>query len=239
MKYLQATIDLPLRLTCDGSGVVRWWIDAAYTVHEDMKGHTGATMSLGKGSPYSSSNKQKLVTRSSTECELVGVHDVLPQVLWTRNFLEAQGYKVTDTVLYQDNKSAMLLENNGRMSSTKRTKHIEVRYFYIKDKVNRKEVRIEHCPTEDMTADFFTKPTQGSLFLRQRDLIMNIDPSSIYHSAHRSVLKKVTIPGLTDDGQASNNQPVVSQGGPNQDVDIQREQRTPDVDSLVSFCGVN
>ena len=90
MKYHQATIDMPLRLVCNGSGIVRWWVDAAYTVHEDMKGHTGATMLLGKGSPYSSSTKQKLVTHSSTVCKLVGVnnvHDVLPQILWTRNFL--------------------------------------------------------------------------------------------------------------------------------------------------------
>ena len=188
VKYLQSTIDLPLRLACDGSRIVRWWVDAAYTVHADMKGHTGATMSLGRGCPYSSSTKQKLVTRSSTECELVGVHDTLPQILWTKNFIAAQGYDVKHTVLYQDNKSAILLENNGRMSSTKRTKHIELRYFYIKDKVSKKEINIEYCPTEDMVSDFFTKPTQGSLFLKQRDIIMNIDPSSDYHSNHRSVL---------------------------------------------------
>ena len=133
-------------------------------------------MSLGTGCPYSSSAKQKLMTRSSTECELVGVHDVLPQIIWTKNFLEAQGYNIKDTILYQDNKSAMLLENNGRLSSTKRTKHIEVRYFYVKDKVSQKEIRIEHCPTTEMVSNFFTKPTQGSLFLKQRDTIMNIDP---------------------------------------------------------------
>ena len=76
-------------------------------------------MTLGSGSIYSSSTKQKLVTRSSTDCELVGVHDVLPQILWTRHFLGAQGYSIKDMVVYQDNKSTMLLENNGHMSSTK------------------------------------------------------------------------------------------------------------------------
>lgn len=185
MKYLQTTIDLPLRLTCDGSGVVRWWVDAAYTVYDNMKGHTGASISLRQGSTYSSSTTQKLVIRSSTECELVGVHDTLPQIPWTRNFLDAQGYKIKDTILYQDNKSSMLLEQNGRMCSTKRTKHIEVRYFYIKDRVANKEIRIEYCPTADMISDYFTKPTQGSLFLQQHNSIMNIDLSSIYHSAHR------------------------------------------------------
>ena len=58
-----------------------------------MKGHTGATMSLGKGGIYSGSWKQRLVARSSTESELIGVYDTLPQVLWTKQFLEEQRWK--------------------------------------------------------------------------------------------------------------------------------------------------
>ena len=57
-----------------------------------------------------SSTKQKLVTRSSTETEIVGADDFMPAICWTRYFLEAQGYKVRDNILYQDNKSAILLE---------------------------------------------------------------------------------------------------------------------------------
>jgi len=190
MKYLQATVDLMLRLSVSEGGIVHWWVDASYAVHPDMKGHTGATMSMGKGSVYSSARKQKIPTRSSTECELVGVHDVMPQIEWTQMFLDAQGYKVKNTVLYQDNLSTMLLEKNGKMSSGKRTKHINIRYFYVKDKVDSGELRIEHCPTKEMLADFFTKPLQGALFRKLRDKIMNIAPDSIYHSEHRSVLEK-------------------------------------------------
>jgi hypothetical protein len=80
-----------LRLSSNGSGTIQWWIDASYAVHPDMKGHTGGAMSLGDGSIYSTSSGQKLVARSSTESELIGVHDVLPQVLWTLYFLKAQG----------------------------------------------------------------------------------------------------------------------------------------------------
>jgi hypothetical protein len=188
MKYLQATTDLILRLSTDKTGIIKWWVDASYAVHPDMRGHTGGTMSMGQGSIYSTSTKQKLVTRSSTECELVGVHDVMPQIEWTNLFLDAQGYKVNDTILYQDNLSAMLLEKNGRASSSKRTKHIHMRYFYIKDKVDQGCIRIEHCGTADMVADFFTKPLQGALFFKLRDRIMNLAPSCKYHSVHRSVL---------------------------------------------------
>ena len=190
IRYLRATQDLVLRLSTGRDGMIRWWIDASFGVHPTMRGHTGSTMSMGYGSVYSSSKKQKLVTRSSTECELVGVHDVMPQLEWTRLFLDAQGYQVQDTILYQDNKSAMLLERNGRASSSRRTKHIHLRYFYVKDRVDAGAMHIEHCPTEDMLADFFTKPLQGGPFRRMRDRIMNIDPSSPYHSSsHRSVLK--------------------------------------------------
>jgi hypothetical protein len=188
MKYLQLTEDLPLRLSCDGSHRVRWWIDAAYGVHVDMKGHTGGTMSLGKGSVYSTSGAQKIVTRSSTECEVVGVDDVLPQVIWTGYFLEAQGFPVAENIVYQDNLSAMQLEKNGRASSGKRTRHINIRYFFIKDRVANGEIKLEWCPTKEMVGDFFTKALQGILFYKLRDYIMNIDPSSPYHSSHRSVL---------------------------------------------------
>jgi hypothetical protein len=165
-KYLDSTTDLVLRLTTKGDGVVRWWVDASYAVHPDMCGHTGGTLSLGGGSVYSTARKQKLVTRSSTECELVGVHDVMPQIEWTKLFLDAQGYNVQDVVIYQDNLSAMLLEKNGKASSTKRTKHLHLRYFYIKDKIDAGEVHVEHCPTDQMVADFFTNLYKDHCFTR-------------------------------------------------------------------------
>ena len=94
----------------DDTDTMRWWIDALYTVHPNMRGHTGATMTMGNGSVYSSSWKQKMVTRSSTESEVVRVYDVLPQILWAKMFLEDQGVNIKETVIYQDNMSSMLLE---------------------------------------------------------------------------------------------------------------------------------
>jgi hypothetical protein len=118
--------------------------------------------------------RQRLNTKSSTESELVGADDVLPQMLWTLYFLEAQGYKINDNILYQDNKSSIVMETNGRGSSGKRTRHINVSYFFIKDRVESKEIRIEYCPTGIMVADYFTKPgpLQGVVFHMLRDMIM-------------------------------------------------------------------
>ena len=121
-----------------------------------------------------SSTKQKLNTRSSTETEIVGADDFMPAICWTRYFLEAQGYKVRDNILYQDNKSAILLEKNGKASSSKRTKHINIRYFFITDRVKEGDVSLIWCPTGDMIGDYMTKPLQGALFRKFRDQIMGV-----------------------------------------------------------------
>ena len=152
---------------------------------------------MGRGFPIVTSTKQKLNTRSSTESELVGVDDMMPIVVWSRYFLMAQGYGVTQNLLLQDNKSSMLLENNGRASSGKRTRHINIRYYFVTDRVNMKEVAIEWCPTREMVADYMTKPLQGSHFRRLRDLIMGmtkVDKSKIPIKNTYTVTKK--------DGQA-------------------------------------
>ena len=98
----------------------------------------------------------------------------MSQMLWTRYFLDAQGYGIDKNILYQDNMSAMLLENTGKKSRTKNTKHINVRYYFIKDWVETGDVVIKHCPTEKMLGNHFTKPLQGALFRNFRAEIMNI-----------------------------------------------------------------
>jgi hypothetical protein len=103
IKYLRGSPDLALTLEGDDAHVIKWWVDASFAVHTDMKSHTGGTMSLGKGSVYSASTHQKINTKSSTEAELVGVDDVMPLVLWTRYFLCAQGYDVKENKVFQDN----------------------------------------------------------------------------------------------------------------------------------------
>ena len=113
-------------------------------------------------------------TKSSTEAELVGASDGAGQILWTTYFLKEQGYDVQETTLYQDNQSAELLEKNGCMSSTQLSRHINIRYFFLKDRIDKGELNVEHCPTERMVADFFSKPLQGSKFIEFRNIIMGI-----------------------------------------------------------------
>ena len=147
-------------------------MDAAFAVHPDFKSHTGAVMTMGDGAIQSISRKQKLNTRSSTESELVGVDDVSTMILWTKLFLEAQGYEIRQNVIYQDNKSAILLEINGKRSAGKRSRALNIRYFFITDQVEKRNLEIKYCPTNDMLGDYFTKPLQGRKFLNFRKSIL-------------------------------------------------------------------
>ena len=174
IRYLRDTADMKLTLRANSLNKISWYVDASYGVHPDCRSHTGATMTLGSGSVISKSTKQKLNTRSSTEAELVGVNDAMSMILWTRLFLEAQGIRVTDNIIYQDNQSTMLLAKNGRQSSGKNTRHLEIRYYFVTDNIGRKRVSIEHCPTEEMLGNFFTKPLQGALFCKLRKSIMGL-----------------------------------------------------------------
>ena len=76
--------------------------------------------------------------------------------------------------MYQDNQSAILLENNGRASSSRQTKHLNIRYFFITDRIKKVELKIEYCPTDDMVANFFIKPLQGKKFIQFSKIIMNL-----------------------------------------------------------------
>ena len=98
----------------------------------------------------------------------------MPKMTWTGYLLEAQEYGIDENILYQDNMSVMLLENNRKKSSTKNTKHINVRYYFIKDWVETRAVVIENCTMEEMLGEQFTKPLQGALFRKFGAEIMNI-----------------------------------------------------------------
>ena len=174
MKYLNGTKKLVLTISADSLSVVKWYVDASFAVHPDFKSHTGAVMTMGKGAVQSLSRKQKLNTRSSTEAELVGADDAAGMILWTKLFLEEQGYGVKKNILYQDNKSAILLETNGRQSAGKRSRAINVRYFFLTDQVEKGNVMIQYCPTDEMWGDYMTKPLQGVKFKKFRDDILGL-----------------------------------------------------------------
>ena len=111
------------------------WIDAAYAVHANMRGHTGGAMSMGYGIIHGKSSKQKINTKSSTESELVGVSEYIPYNLWLTMFLSEQGYEMINNTVYQDNQSAIQMEKNGRNSCTGNSRYINVPIFLSRTKL--------------------------------------------------------------------------------------------------------
>ena len=130
-------------------------------------------MTMGKGAAISSSNIMKCNTRRSTETELISVHDKLPDIIWTRYFVKCQGYDIDEYIVFQDNMSSLSLEKNGRMSSSKRTKHIKSKYFLIKDYYDSGEIDLRYCLTDVMWADILTKPLQGQTFRGMQVFLQN------------------------------------------------------------------
>ena len=111
--------------------------------------------------------------------------------MWFRNFVvEQAGDPAQVHVLYQDNKSTILLQFNGRLSCRKGSKHIYIRYFFLTDWIKQKEIRGEYCPTGAMIADYFTKPLQGSLFRKFRNMILGIveEDIALYKENYRQAL---------------------------------------------------
>ncbi len=153
--------------------IIHWYVDGSHQIHEDFWGQIGSLMMLGKGAAISSSNKMKCSTQSSTETELISLHDKLPDIVWTRYFVECQGYDIDECVVFQNNMSALLLEKNGRISSSKRTQHIKAKYFLIKDYYESGEIDLRYCPTDIMWADVLTKPLQGQKFRDMRAFLQN------------------------------------------------------------------
>ena len=117
---------------------INWYVDSSFGVHRNMRSHTGAIMTLGKGAVIADSTKQKINNRSSTEAELVAVDDKISKIIWLKLFMEKQGFDPTPNILHQDNQSTIKLQENRTESCGKRTRHFNIKYFYVTDLIKQK-----------------------------------------------------------------------------------------------------
>ena len=171
MKYLNGTSHLGIVLGKYGQDMaLTVYADASYAVHKDCKSHGGIVVYLHRGPVYVKCAKHKMVSKSSTEAELITLSDAVSIAAYNVNFLKAQGYNVC-AELKQDNTSTMKLAENGK-SNSDRTKHIQVRFFFVKQYLDDKVMKISHCPTKEMIADICTKPLQGEQFRVLRDMLL-------------------------------------------------------------------
>ena len=200
VEYIRTTIFIPLVLGWDKTGNLVWSIDVSFAVHMDMKSHTGFGLSLGLGAVTSSSLKQKLTASSTTTSELYGIHDGMPMITWFRLFYMVQVKLIVDdgsietkaikrlgkaSTILQDNTSTIQLAKNGKRSSSKRTRHVDIRYFYVSEEVEKENIQILYCPTKDQWSDFWTKSLQGILFQTHRNTIMGITAEQLVEFQRR------------------------------------------------------
>ena len=183
IRYLNRTIHEKLTISMSTKLQLSAYIDASFAVHHNMKSHSGVVLTLGQGFFYVKSTKQKMVSKSSTEAELIAVSDHLGIVLWAKDFIyylcnifNVNGMK---TKLLQDNKSTIKLILNGKPKS-ENSRHISIRYFFIHEKVTDGEICLEYVPTEVMVADAQTKPLQGKRLKYLSNLLLGIFMCPLY-----------------------------------------------------------
>ena len=155
----------------------QWCVDASFAVHPDFRSHGRLVGKFkgGKGLIQCGLDKQKLNKDGSTTAELVGTHQHPLKILFAPLFLSEQGCDVDVNEVMQDNKSAIPLEKNGKKSSRKRTRALNARHFLIMDQCQKGNLKIMHCPTDKMIADFMTKGFSREKFAKFHKEVMGMD----------------------------------------------------------------
>jgi hypothetical protein len=135
--------------------------DASYALHSDGMGHSGVICTVGGALVFAKSSKQRLTAKSSSESELLALNLAADEVLYLRRLLHELGFpQEKPTVIFQDNRSSIIMAQKGELGS-KRTKHFSVRHYFITQHINEGQVRLQHQPGTEMLADGLTKPLQG------------------------------------------------------------------------------
>ena len=144
-------------------------IDAAFGSHHDGKSHTGVVITVGNACVMSRSVKQKIVTRDSTEAEIVGCSDFIVEVISISEFLNGLGYATSVPIVFQDNQSAILMMTKG--NGKDRTRHLRVRKFWVKEKCDDKDIVVVYKDTNNMLGDLMSKAKVGKQFVKMKNTV--------------------------------------------------------------------
>jgi transposase InsO family protein len=167
ISYVSGTIEYGIEYFCSEKACeLIGYSDADYANDiETRRSTTGYLFELANGPVTWCSQRQKLVTLSTTESEYVAASVASREAIWLRKLLkDIRPQCEKATVIFVDNQSAIKLVKNPEFH--KRTKHIDVRYHYIREKVNAKEIKVEYVPSELQKADIFTKALTKEKFKR-------------------------------------------------------------------------
>lgn len=161
LRYIKGTLDYGLLYGStndnDTNGDLCGYADADWAGDiSTRKSTSGYVFQIGSSTVSWSSKRQSVVAMSSTEAEYVALSYAAQEAIWLRTLLESMGFKQTKPMtIFEDNQSTIALAKNPRHSS--RTKHIDIKFHYIRDAVAEQKIHLEYCQTNEMIADILTK----------------------------------------------------------------------------------
>jgi hypothetical protein len=183
--YVRNSLDFQLHYSSNAKLELFGYVDAAYGNNKKGTSTTGYGFVLGGGLLSWYSKGQDTVALSVAEAEYIAATEAAKEAIWFRTFLEELGFPQETTILYEDNEACILLSKNPQLHS--RTKHIQIRYHFIREKVTSKEIQLQYISTKAQAADMFTKALP---FYKLKNCLSNIGCS--VHSKSRGELQSMT-----------------------------------------------
>jgi hypothetical protein len=151
------------------------YCDASYGTHHNGKSHTGIIITVGSkycGPILVKSKTQRIVTLSSTESEMVALVEGIQWLNTLQMILNEIGINSGTPIVLQDNKSVLHLIKNGE-GAHGRNRHMRIKWNFIKEMIDNKEIMVEYCKSDEMLADILTKSLPNATFKKLRDIILN------------------------------------------------------------------
>ena len=172
LRYLKGTLNYGLKFSEDKDDIqVIGFADADWAGDINSRCSTsGYVFQIGNCTVSWSSKKQATIAKSSTEAEYVSLSSAAQEAIWLRSLMKDLGNKLkAATLLYEDNQGAIELSRNPKHHN--RTKHIDISYHFIREKVASNEIVVEYCPSVEMLADIMTKGLPKATFERLRNAL--------------------------------------------------------------------
>jgi hypothetical protein len=184
LKYLSTTKDKGLCYEKSSAPIISAYVDASFADDlDDRKSTQGYIVYLGNGPIAWKSNKQKKTAQSRCESEWMALGEVVKEIIWIRSLLFEIGVpQDRPTKVFCDNQAAIAITKNPQHHE--RTKHIDIRYHFVRDELEAKTIELVYIPTMENAADIMTKALGKKLFNQHSDKLVRTGRSVKFDSSN-------------------------------------------------------
>ncbi len=170
LRYIAGTVDVGLKFEKSEDSLVTGYVDSDYAGDLDKRRSTTGYVFIMAGGPVSwRSTLQSTIALSSTEAEYMAVTEAVKEAIWLQGLVTDLGFEQQEVTVYCDSQSAIHLAKNQVYHS--RTKHIDVRFHFVREILEEDDIKLQKIGTEDNPADMLTKVVTGIKFQHCLDLI--------------------------------------------------------------------